>query len=123
ADGDLAAADDLEPGDHAQQGRLAAARWSEDDDELAVADRAVDPVNDLGPVVGLADAAQIDARHRVRFPSYFSVSTSPLTNCRCISTTTITGGIIASSATAMTRFHFAAASTTLTMREMPITTV
>src|SRR5262245_22822804 len=159
--GDLALGDCLESGDHPQQGRLAAARRSEHDDELAVADLAIDAVDDLCAVVGLAHAPQADARHRTLFlpdtgaslvarmerqrnpgavvpmarapriplrsmratAIYFSVSTRPLTNCRCMMTTTITGGIRASSVTAMTRFHLAAASTTLTMREMPMTTV
>ena len=57
ADGDLAAGDRLEPGDHAQQGRLAAARRADDDDELAVGDLAVDAVDDLDAAVGLAHAS------------------------------------------------------------------
>jgi hypothetical protein len=43
ADGDLAAGDLLQPGHHAQQRGLAAARGADDDDELAVGDLGVTP--------------------------------------------------------------------------------
>jgi hypothetical protein len=49
--------------------------------------------------IGLADIVQFkNACH-----AYFSVSTRPLTNQRCISTTTRTGGRMASIAVTMTR--------------------
>ena len=44
----FAAGDVLEPGDDAQQGRLAAAGGPDEDDELAVADVEVDAVDDFG---------------------------------------------------------------------------
>ena len=66
ADRDLAAGDALEPRHHAQQGGLAAARGTDDDDELAVGDLHVDAVDDLDlVVVGLLHAAQVDLRHRL----------------------------------------------------------
>ena len=68
ADGDLAARDRFEPGDHPQQGRLPATRRAENDDELAVYDLAIDAVNDLHAVVGLADASQADACHCALIP-------------------------------------------------------
>ena len=47
ADDDVAAGDILEPGDHAQQGRLAAARRADEDDELAFRDLEVDALDDF----------------------------------------------------------------------------
>ena len=46
ADADLAAGDLLQPGDHAQQGRLAAAGRADQHDELAVGDLEIDAVQD-----------------------------------------------------------------------------
>ena len=40
----------LEPGDHPQHGRLAAAGRTDEHDELAVGDLEVEPVNSLRPV-------------------------------------------------------------------------
>src|ERR1019366_9145298 len=54
---------------------------------------------------------------------YFSVSTSPLTNQRCITSTTSAGGASASMDVPMTRFQATAASPPGIMRLMPITTV
>ena len=53
ADLDRAARDVLEPGDHAQRRRLAAARGPDQHDELAVFDVEVEVVDDL-------DAALVD---------------------------------------------------------------
>ena len=50
ADDDLAAADRLEPGDHAQRRRLGAARGSDEHHELAVRDVEVDAVHGLEAV-------------------------------------------------------------------------
>ncbi len=47
ADRDLAGGDLLQPGDQAQQGRLAAARGTDEDDELAVLHLEIDVVEDL----------------------------------------------------------------------------
>ena len=55
--------------------------------------------------------------------AYFSVSTRPRTNWRCMKTTTSTGGSMASSAMAISRFHAGTASTTLAWRETVMTTV
>ena len=63
ADADLAAAHVLEARDHAQGGRLAAARRADQHDELAVADRDVDAVHDLELAERLADAADLDLCH------------------------------------------------------------
>ena len=119
ADGDLAGGDRLEPRDHAQQRRLAAARGADDDDELAVGDLRVDAVDHLELRVALADVSEFDFRHR-----YFSVSTSPLTNHFCIRMTISAGGSIASIAVAITRCHSVAASPPpAIIRLMPIAIV
>src|ERR1700690_2290979 len=52
---------------------------------------------------------------------HFSVSTRPLTNQRCISSTTSAGGASASMAVAMIRFQLAAESPPGIMRLIPIT--
>src|SRR5262249_35311186 len=58
-----------------------------------------------------------------RSSRHFSVSIRPLTNQRCITTTTATGGKRASVTVAITRFHSAVASPDGTTRLMPMTTV
>ena len=63
ADADLAAGDVLEPGDHAQQGRLPAAGRADQDDELAILDVDRHAVDDLRRPEGLADVPDLDARH------------------------------------------------------------
>ena len=63
ADADLARGDVLEPGDHAQQRRLAAAGRADEDDELAVLDVDRDAVQDRRRAEGLAHVADLDARH------------------------------------------------------------
>src|SRR5262249_37014398 len=108
----------LEPGDRAQQGRLAAARRADDDDELAVGDLGRDAVQHRQVAVALAHVAQADRRHR-----YFSVSTRPLTNQRCISMTTSTGGSMANMVVASTAPQSVCASAPPIMRLMPITMV
>ena len=57
-DGDLAAADLLQPGEHAQQRRLAAARRADQHDELAVGDVEADAVDDLDLAEALLDVAE-----------------------------------------------------------------
>src|SRR2546423_12912904 len=52
---------------------------------------------------------------------HFSVSTRPFTNQRCISTTTATGGSIASIAVAITTFHSVSASAVTIIFLMPVT--
>jgi hypothetical protein len=119
ADRDVARGDRLEPRDHPQQRRLAAARRADDHDELAVGHARVDAVDDLERPVALAHVVEVDFRHR-----YFSVSTRPFTNQRCIAITTMAGGSIAMIAVAITRCHSIAASPPPTIiRLMPITTV
>jgi hypothetical protein len=51
ADPQLALGDVLEPGDHPQRGRLAAARWADEDHELAVLDVEVHVLDGLKAVV------------------------------------------------------------------------
>src|SRR4029453_13797226 len=130
ADHDLAGGNRFEARDHAQQRRLAAARGSDDDDELAICDVHRHPVNDLGVAVVLADVPQLYFSHGCEssFPKavcslhvpghqrHFSVSTSPLTNHFCARSTTSAGGSIASMAVAITRCHSTAASPPVIMR-------
>ena len=68
ADGDVALADGLQPGHHAQQGRLAAAGGADDDDELAVLHVHVEAVDDLGAAEGLAHTAKTYLCHRIISP-------------------------------------------------------
>ena len=75
ADADLAAGDLLQPGDHAQQRRLAAARGADQHAELAVLDRDVHAVHHRGRAEGLAHAAERDRRHAM----------SPLPSSPCCS--------------------------------------
>ena len=61
----IAAGDRLQPGDHAQQRRLAAARRTDEDDELARASIVeIDAVDDLEVAEALDHLLQDDARHR-----------------------------------------------------------
>ncbi len=62
-DHDLAAGDLLEPGDHAQCRALAAARRTDQHDELVVVDFEVDAPHRLGLVVALTQLLQHDLRH------------------------------------------------------------
>ena len=68
ADGDLALADRLQSGHHAQQGGLAAARGSDDDDELAVGDLHVDPVDHLRAAVAFLHLGKADLGHLRKIP-------------------------------------------------------
>ncbi len=63
ADHDLARRDFLEPGDHAQQGRFAAAGRPDDDDEFAVGNVDRHAVDDLGAAVALANVSKLDFSH------------------------------------------------------------
>ncbi len=62
-DADLAGADLLQPGDHAQRGGLAAARRAHQHDELAVADLEVDVLDDVRGVELLVQVLELYARH------------------------------------------------------------
>ncbi len=64
ADPQRAAGDVLEPGDHPQAGRLAAARRADEDHELAVADLEVQVVDRLDLAVQLAHVIEGDCGHR-----------------------------------------------------------
>ena len=74
ADPDAAAGDVLQPGDHAQQRGLAAARRPDHHGEPAVGHRQVDAVDHLVGVERLADVGKLDLRHacasvgRIRVP-------------------------------------------------------
>src|SRR5215471_7187585 len=63
ADADFAGGYVLKSGDHPQQGRFAAARWADKNDELTVLDRDVDAMNDGGYAEGLSYVADCDRSH------------------------------------------------------------
>ena len=63
ADVDLTRGGFLEPGDHAQGRALAAARWSDQHDELAIDYVEIDPLHGRGLVEGLDDVAERHLRH------------------------------------------------------------
>ena len=69
ADRDRAAGDLLQPRDHAQQGRLAAARRADQDDEFAVLDIDIDAVDNLYAAERLFDVPHDDVA--ICFPTYF----------------------------------------------------
>ena len=73
ADADRAARDGLQPGDHAQQSGLAAARRADEDDEGAVGDVDGHPVHHRMGAIGLADIADGDGCH-FRSLSFFVFS-------------------------------------------------
>jgi hypothetical protein len=60
ADDDFAAGDRLEARHHAQQRRLPATRWTDDDDELTVRHVHVDAVDHLDMGVALPDGTEFD---------------------------------------------------------------
>ncbi len=63
-DAEIARGDLLETGDHAQQRRLAAARWADEDHELLIADGEVDALDDVDVAVAFFDVAeQCDSGH------------------------------------------------------------
>ena len=62
-DRDLALGDLLEPGDHPQQGGLAAARRTDQHHELAVGDVDLDAVQDVHATEILVDLADLDRSH------------------------------------------------------------
>src|SRR5690606_42091878 len=92
SDCDLPLGDDLQPGDHAQQGGFAAARGPDDDDQVPVLDVDRDAVDDLVVTVALDDAADGDGSHEWVQLRYFSVSARPLTKSRCRMRTASVGG-------------------------------
>ncbi len=57
-----AVGDVLEPGDQAQQGRLAAARRADEDDELARLDVEVDALDDVDGAERLLDVGELQPR-------------------------------------------------------------
>ena len=63
ADGDLAAGDAFEPGDHAQKRGLAAARRADQHDEFAIRDIDAHTMEDLGAAIGLARVTNLDFGH------------------------------------------------------------
>jgi hypothetical protein len=71
ADHQLARGDVFESGDHPQQRRFAAARGTDEDDELAVRDIQIHVAQDRDIAVGLRDIAKLDVRHQL----------SPRTDC------------------------------------------
>ena len=63
ADPERPARDLLEPGDHPQAGRLAAARWSDQDHELAVPDLEAEILHGVELAVHLVDVVERHGRH------------------------------------------------------------
>src|SRR5438034_6286235 len=93
ADRDLTRGDGLEASDHAQQCRFPASRCADQHDEFAVGDIEIDIAHDDDRVEPLADAANVDSRHRVT--SYFTApSVKPRTMKRWPSAIRITAGIV-----------------------------
>ena len=70
-DRDRAAGDLLQPRQHSQQRRLAAAGRPDEHHEFAVVDVEADAVDDLGRAIGLLDVLECDGRH------FVSSSSSP----------------------------------------------
>ena len=70
ADRYFTVADCLEARHHAQQGRLAAAGGTNDDDELAVGDVQIDAVDYLDVAVALGYLAKMDFGHRALISPY-----------------------------------------------------
>ena len=68
ADDDLAPGHRLEPGDHAQNGALAAARRPDQNHELALVDLEVDAVDDFQLAVFLDEIRDDDMRHQRTLP-------------------------------------------------------
>jgi hypothetical protein len=66
ADGDGAAADLLEAGDHAQRRRFAATRWAYQHDELAISDGKIDVLDRDHAAVNLVHISEHDVGHYVR---------------------------------------------------------
>ncbi len=73
ADPDLAVGDLLETGDHAQRGRLAAARGPDEHDELLIGDLEIDPFHCLhAAIIDFDDFANRNLGHRLGVPSLVS---------------------------------------------------
>ena len=82
ADIDVARGDFLEARDHAQRGRLAAARWADQHDEFVVGDIEIDAAHRLDVVVALGHLTQCDFGHLV---DSFSPLSRPRSGRRCSS--------------------------------------
>ena len=111
--------DRFETRHHAQQRGLPAAGRPDEDDELPVGDIETDAAHGTRAArIHLADVLDLDGRH-----SYFSVSTRPLTNRRCMQMTMRTGGSMAIITAAMAKCHSGSASALADSRLMPMTMV
>ena len=82
ADRDLALGDLLEPGDHPQQRRLAAAGRADQHAELAVGDRDVDAADHVRRAEVLLHRPNVDGRHRLRLPRIVSLTLATVTGAR-----------------------------------------
>jgi hypothetical protein len=101
ADRDLARCNLLEPGDHPQCRRFAAARRADEHDELLVLGLEVDPLHGLDPaLVLLHQPSQRHLRHRAPYP-FVAPAVSPAMSSSMRNTKTTRGGSAAISAPAM----------------------
>ena len=91
-DPDVAAADLLQAGDHAQQRRFAAARRADEHHELAVRDVEVDAVEDRHGAVGLLDVGELEVSHRSTTVYFIPVLAMPVVMKRCRKTKTSATG-------------------------------
>src|SRR6056297_47879 len=119
ADAQLALGDRLQPGHHAQEGGLAAARGADDDDEFAILNVDAHALDHLGGAKAFLDIVQLYSCH----VAYFSLSTRPRIKSFCIEMTTTTGGIIARIEVAMITGQSATSSPDGNICLMPITMV
>jgi len=81
-DHDVTGGDGLQPGDQAQQGRLAAARRADEHDELAFGDGQADATDDVDRVERFADVAQDHGGHVRRSDHSRSLQFKPVAAIR-----------------------------------------
>ena len=97
ADVDFTARDVLQPGDHAERGRLATAGRADQRDELPVLDLKVDGMNDLQLPVFLDQVFQRDGSHVYPFTA---PEVRPETRCFCTMNVRVSAGMIMTTASA-----------------------
>ena len=77
ADVDVARGRAVEPGDHSQQSRLAAARGADQHDELAIVDAEIDVYEDARRAVVLVQLVDTQIRHMLERPYLTAPAVSP----------------------------------------------